>query len=568
MKTSTDVIYSVKFWLVVIVLVGGFLRFQKLDWGGGFFFHPDERNIASSISSLRFPGNMNPGFFAYGSFPIYLNFFLQKLLGRFGIFLGDSSFSEAIMLGRLLSAVTSTANILFAYVVGKRLFSERVGIFCAFLTTVTVGFIQYAHFATFETFLAFLYLLLFFVSAGVIKRNGLTDWLALGLVFGFSVSIKITSLLLAGVYPFVLYRVLQRCISKRRILRTIFSAILSLFLAALIFIVTNPYSLLDFSSFRTAITVESGIARGIIPIFYTQQFSDTPAFLFYFLRVFPWIGGLGLTLLLPFSVIWGCWLWKRGQAIVGLLLVLLLPHFVFNSFLFVKWTRYMIPLLPFFLVLVSLMLDRIILFRPHRFFWSLQIGFVSVVIALSVLWAFAFEQIYTGSDPRVAASVWAERHLGQSSKILSETYDLGVLPFNDRFAQNITLFNFYDLAALPTTDERLQQLATLLEKSDYIILPSRRVWKNTFDHPQRYPLRYSFYSTLFDGSLGFTKIKEFSSPPKLLGYTIDDNAAEETFQVFDHPTLVIFKKQLSMTADVYGSLIRNLKPPLTSEKND
>ncbi|MFA6446527.1 MAG: DUF192 domain-containing protein, partial [Candidatus Paceibacterota bacterium] len=62
-----------------------------------------------------------------------------------------------------------------------------------------------------------------------------------------------------------------------------------------------------------------------------------------------------------------------------------------------------------------------------------------------------------------------------------------------------------------------------------------------------YPLLNSYYSDLFSGRLGFEKIAEFSSFPKIsfMGKTLlefPDEDAEETWTVFDHPVIRIFKK--------------------------
>src|SRR4030042_5413900 len=59
--------------LVTIFFFGGFLRFYNLNWDQGHFFHPDERNIAAAVSRISFFDQLNPKFFAYGRFPIYLS---------------------------------------------------------------------------------------------------------------------------------------------------------------------------------------------------------------------------------------------------------------------------------------------------------------------------------------------------------------------------------------------------------------------------------------------------------------------------------------------------------------
>ena len=64
---------------------------------------------------------------------------------------------------------------------------------------------------------------------------------------------------------------------------------------------------------------------------------------------------------------------------------------------------------------------------------------------------------------------------------------------------------------------------------------------------KRYPLLNDYYDKLFSGELGFEKAAEFSSFPKIqfLGKTIlelPDENAEETWTVFDHPVIRIYKR--------------------------
>ena len=50
------------------------------------------------------------------------------------------------------------------------------------------------------------------------------------------------------------------------------------------------------------------------------------------------------------------------------------------------------------------------------------------------------------------------------------------------------------------------------------------------------------YQDLFDGKLGFELVQTFKVYPALSRWTINDDAAEFTFRLFDHPTVFIFKR--------------------------
>ena len=52
-----------------------------------------------------------------------------------------------------------------------------------------------------------------------------------------------------------------------------------------------------------------------------------------------------------------------------------------------------------------------------------------------------------------------------------------------------------------------------------------------------------YYKDLFDGRLGFKLVKTFKTYPSLFGLTINDDDAELTFRLFDHPRVFVFLRQ-------------------------
>ncbi|EKD87436.1 MAG: tetratricopeptide TPR_2 repeat protein [uncultured bacterium] len=61
----------------------------------------------------------------------------------------------------------------------------------------------------------------------------------------------------------------------------------------------------------------------------------------------------------------------------------------------------------------------------------------------------------------------------------------------------------------------------------------------------RYPITSKYYKLLFNGSLGYKKVAEFTVYPTLkLGswvFEFNDDNSEESFQVYDHPKVFIFE---------------------------
>src|SRR5205085_3960011 len=75
---------------------------------------------------------------------------------------------------------------------------------------------------------------------------------------------------------------------------------------------------------------------------------------------------------------------------------------------------------------------------------------------------------------------------------------------------------------------------------DAITMATDRLDKSIPRLPFRYPLTIHYYQLLFSGQLGFHLAAQFEVHPNLLGITLDDRGADESYSVFDHPTVRIF----------------------------
>ena len=83
----------------------------------------------------------------------------------------------------------------------------------------------------------------------------------------------------------------------------------------------------------------------------------------------------------------------------------------------------------------------------------------------------------------------------------------------------------------------------------------------------RYPLTIHYYQLLFSGQLGFHLAAQFQNHPNLFGITLDDSNADESYSVFDHPTVRIFVRDnpYPYTADqLFQKLLDGVQlPPAT-----
>lgn len=539
-----------------LTALGLFFYFYNLPWGEPYFFHPDERNIASSVSQLRFPEQLNPNFFAYGSLPIYTIFFTGLLanLSPTCQLLWDScekssiTFSQAIVISRFYSALFSTLLIPFMFFIGTRINNETTGIIAAFLMTTSVGIIQFAHFGTFEMWLTFFTVLLFWCCLGIAQKRTYFYIPAAAVVTGALIAIKVSSVTLL---PLPLLALLMRYLPLHihklkpwQILYALSHALKNILLFTIIIIIsyfiTNPYVQLDQKAFTDSMQYESGVALGTQPVFYTGEFFNSIPVLFQLVHVYPFLlNPLILLLALP-SFLTVAYFTKKTNHLPSFFVILFfLVLFLSQAFLFVKWTRYMVPTLPFLYLIIALAFT-IVMTKKKNNKQFITISAATIILICSVFALSYFITTFVQPDTRVAAAAFAKKTIPADARILSEVYDLGIVPFNATYP-NIELFNFYDLENTDGTNEMLQQS---LAKAEYIILPSQRVIKSRLLQEKKFPNGYNFYTKLFNGHLGFDKIYE--TPCDIYcQITYLGNPSfryEQTANVFDRPTIYIFKK--------------------------
>lgn len=530
--------------LIIILIVGGLLRAANLNWDGAYFFHPDERNIADSVGRINFSkGELDPEFYAYGSFPIYLTRFL----------LGDDvSGKNNFLMLRLESVFLSTASIWLVYYIVKKILllfkrnSELPALAGAFLTAFSPGLIQFAHFGTFETFLTAEYLLITALLLYWYFNRSRNIILVISLVIGLVISTKIINLFLLPI-PFILSIVQE----KRINFTGIRNGILAIIFSSLIFIATSPYYIFSFSDFWGSLQYESSVASGSILVFYTQQFIGTTPVLYQVLHIFPYILGLSVFAISILMIIPSAALmifnikkvFRKYFFVLILIAIVPLFYLIFNLVLYVKWTRYMLPAVPYVIIFIC-SIGAVIFYKFKRIQKPVII-LSCFVFCFSMVEGIIFTGRYISPDPRIELSKWAYSNISESELICTEPLDVGIIPLDTKFDGHIEILEMYDSETKYNDFDALNSDA---QKCDYIILLSNRIYPLRFRLPDQYPLGHKFFTKLNDGSLGFDYVLTID---KTFGTHVDKPHLsannflypDETFNVFDNPTIIVYKKQ-------------------------
>ena len=91
-------------------------------------------------------------------------------------------------------------------------------------------------------------------------------------------------------------------------------------------------------------------------------------------------------------------------------------------------------------------------------------------------------------------------------------------------------------------EEKRRYIASRLAQVDWIVIDDTYLqWYQHLPASENGVLKQD-YQELFSGKLGFVQVKTFKTYPSLFGKDLNDDRAEFTFRLFDHPRIFIFRR--------------------------
>jgi hypothetical protein len=101
---------------------------------------------------------------------------------------------------------------------------------------------------------------------------------------------------------------------------------------------------------------------------------------------------------------------------------------------------------------------------------------------------------------------------------------------------------------------KLAHIRRSLERADFVILSTPRIYLSVARAPWRYPVAIRYYELLFTEQLGFELAAKFTAYPGLGPIEIQDLSADQSFYDYDHPLVLVFRKTRDLSAVEWQSL--------------
>ena len=602
------------FLLAAILVVALGLRLHGVDWDQGFAYHPDERDIymrsgcmydllteapghrecgyvadqpgaepglpglGTALDAERSP--LNPHWFPLGSILIYVMVFFRSVAELFT----DLNALDMRFVGRPLAALADVGSVFLVFALGRRLYGQGTGLLAAGLTAIAVIHVQHSHFYRPEPFTVLFTLASLWAMLWMVERRRLRDSALLGFMLGLALAPKVNVLPL--VLPLALaylYWILDEAenswtgITPDLVQRAAGHAAVAASVAILVFFFSSPYAFLDFGAFVEDVAAQTRMANnaGLWP--FTVQYVDTPAFLYQIRQTTVW--GLGIPLgivawaAIPFTI--GCAAFaSRTRRADLFLLAWVVPSLLLLESFEVRFLRYLFPLMPVMVLLGSrMLLWEVDLCRAiadyfldagrsvARILPVLAVASVVFVVAGTAFYSLAFQRVYADDHPATEAARWMVAEVPRGTTVVHDNHWDEFIPGFYRFQD--WQFPLYEA----DTAEKMEELATHLAASEYLLFYSARPYASAARDPERFPLSNAYYRKLFAGELGYRLHREFTSYPQLAGVAFRDDAlpraglppvepevahpppsftlelgyADDNVVGYDHPRVLIFR---------------------------
>ena len=286
------------FVLAAIVVLALALRLHGIDWDGGYAYHPDERDIymrsdcmyalltdsphaptcgyladhpdaEPGLGGLRYffdpeRSPLNPHWFPLGSILIYALVLVRSVIEPFT----DIGGLDMRFAGRTLSALADVGSVVMVFVLGRRMYSQKVGLLAAGLTALAVIHVQHSHFYRPETFTVLLTLATIWATLRMVEKRRLRDSVLLGVILGLALAPKVNVLpLLAPLALGYGYRILDEAegmwdeITPEMLWKVAGHAAMAAAVALSVFFLTTPYAFIDIGAFVSDVMLQTRMAR-------------------------------------------------------------------------------------------------------------------------------------------------------------------------------------------------------------------------------------------------------------------------------------------------------------------
>lgn len=427
--------FSAKHWLLLILIAALVIRLIGIGHGLPYAYQIDEKYVVNHAVGFG-TGDLNPHNFHWpGTLLMYFIFMLYGIFFLIGwilrIFPTPQDFAELFiinptafyLIGRIAMAIMGTGTVYLTYLLGKKLYSAKVGLTGAFFLAFSRLMVGVDHMVLPDTMLVFLCVLVLLFCYGIQMQGKRKFYMLAGLGIGLSMATKYSGAAL--VVPLGMAHLLYFLSLPQKSVSRLLG--LNIALACLMipvgFIIGCPYSVLDFPTFSHDLLWQ-------FQRVHTGSFGmDVQNGYWYYLTVgFPYAFGVALTAFSVLGFVFILWRHSRPDLLIG--------SFAFCYFIYVgSWDvaihKYMLPILPVLSVFSAILLWRIVstIISPKMSIVVL-IALSLILIAQPLFDSIRTDWLLVQKDTRTLAKEWIEENIPPDTKIAVDAGNFDLAKFS------------------------------------------------------------------------------------------------------------------------------------------
>jgi 4-amino-4-deoxy-L-arabinose transferase-like glycosyltransferase len=409
--------------ILLITLIGILLRLYGINFGLPFLYDPDEPEFVNRAATLLASRDLNPHWFGHpGTTVIYLLAILYGFVyaGGFviGVFENSRQFADIYysnptvfyITGRLFVAFFGVASIGLLYVIASRIFNKNTGLIAAAIFAINPLHVYLSKLIRTDVLMTFLVLLVFWCCLEIIKKGSWRNYLLAGFFTGLAVATKYPAVVISLV---ILMAYVLSCPrdSFSKLVASGGSSLVGAFVA-------SPYLFLDYRQMLEDVLFEASPshlgADGEGFIYNLVWYVQNPLF-------------NSLTLIGMLLAASGIILCIRSKEKDKLLLIIFPLIFLISiSLLNLRWTRWIVPVIPFLCIFIA-----------RAFYWIIGMveqrlnSWIGNIAGFAILLALVTQPLKTslvsahemaGNDTRTMAREWVLENIPSGSNLLVERY--------------------------------------------------------------------------------------------------------------------------------------------------
>lgn len=462
-------------WILAGILMASFtIRNVCIQFGLPNHFRPDEEVLVGTPIKFGQTGDFNPHVFSYPSLHYYVLFLVDWIYLKiihlthavdietlWTIYTKDH-LSTFYLLARLTSVIMGTLTVWILWRIARENFSFFHALLSAGFLGIVFLHVRDSHFATNDVPCTLWLVCAFWMSARILRDGKKRDYWLAGLFTGLATATKynagIVILTVLCAHFFYTHSVKDPAQKKKQ----------SLFLAESILCMILCFALINFPiffelpNFINDVAVVSEHLQG-------GHYGVKLGFGWIYHLIFTFPNGLG----------WGLYILSIGGFLLALyrrnkmdwlILSFTLPYFFYLGYGYTVFLRYMIPIIPF-LIMLGVNCLEIIYTSISRYDRKILYFIFSLILVYSVLPTLGnslrFDYLLKQKDTREVSADWIEKNIPAGAKIaLSGMFGHPPLPYKGK--HDLYLFGGYRMDIVQF-DQPLVDLMVMNKKIEYIV---------------------------------------------------------------------------------------------------